>query len=267
MRNISLKNWGLPVAIALGITATPALADVYVYADIYKDKDVYVTETITKDKNVLVDVDFDKPLYEAAEAMAIVNVTNYGNEVGSAGAEENFGLNLTATIEDSVLTNTGVVHFNQDVGNMVNQGNVLALSSVGTPEEAAVGAFTDSQAEVEQNNYDNYVEWQEYLEIDEQGNLVPDKVASITNSITGNSGVVGVNQNSGNMNNQTNAVALSVGFGGTLALSEAALGQENSDNFIHEVETVKIDEILNSVSANTGVVSVNQSTGDRKSVV
>lgn len=258
MRKLSLKYWGLPVAIALGTAATPALADVFVKAEVWKDKDVTVTETININKHVDIYVHFDKVLDASAEALAIVNVSNVGNYVGSAGAVFDYGLDLNASISGSVLDNTGIVHFNQDVGNMVNQGNVLSLSSIGD----GATAFTDSQAAVDQYNAGNTVIWEEYLEPDANNGFVPDKVASISGSINGNSGIVGVNQNAGNMNNQTNAVALSVGFGATLALSEALLGQENTGNFIHEVETVKVDTIEGSISGNSGIVSVNQSTGN-----
>jgi hypothetical protein len=90
-----------------------------------------------------------------------------------------------------------------------------------------------------------------------------DLIARIEGSVSGNTGIVGVNQNSGNMNNQTNAVAAAIGVNPTLALGEGALGQVNSGNTVRAENTVKYDEIGNgSVSGNSGVVGVNQSVGD-----
>lgn len=148
MRKLSLKYWGLPVAIALGTAATPALADVYVYAEVWKDKDVTVTETIDIYKDVDINVHFEWELQGSAEALAVVNVSNVDNYVGSAGAVTDYGLDLNASISESVSDNTGIVHFNQDVGNMVNQGNVLSLSAIGD----GATAFTDSQAAVDRKS-------------------------------------------------------------------------------------------------------------------
>ncbi|MEX1205003.1 MAG: hypothetical protein WEB85_07110, partial [Dongiaceae bacterium] len=80
-------------------------------------------------------------------------------------------------------------------------------------------------------------------------------------SVNFNTGIVGVNQNGGNNNNQTNAVAVAAGLDAGLALAETALGQENSDNYVKDTNTLKRDLIQSSVNNNTGVVSVNQSAG------
>ncbi len=64
------------------------------------------------------------------------------------------------------------------------------------------------------------------------------------------------------MNNQLNAVALAVGVGAQKALSEAALGQVNALNVVEEIETVKVDLIEGSVNGNTGMIGVNQSSGN-----
>lgn len=269
MTKLSSKYWVFPVAIALGTLATPASADVWVTAEVTKQKDVYVTETITKYKSVYIEVYFDEDLTGAAEAMAVVNVTNAANSVDDARVDSDpldpFGLQLHAIINDSIKNNKGVVQFNQDVGNMANQGNILALASVGTPDEGALGAFTDSQAAVDQLNLNNYVRWVEDIGDDPDNpdySNTPHKSAVIRGSILNNSGVIGVNQNAGNMNNQTNAVALAIGFDAKFALSEAMLGQENTGNVIDEIETVRVDRIVDSVSGNSGVVSVNQSSGN-----
>jgi len=45
------------------------------------------------------------------------------------GAEPDFGINKTATINESVNGNTGVIGVNQTVGNMANQANVVAIAA------------------------------------------------------------------------------------------------------------------------------------------
>jgi hypothetical protein len=86
--------------------------------------------------------------------------------------------------------------------------------------------------------------------------------ATIDNSVNTNVGVVGVNQNAGNMNNQTNSLALAVGPDAVYALAEANLGQENAHNIIMELNTNKADTISGSVNGNIGIVQVNQSVGN-----
>ena len=83
----------------------------------------------------------------------------------------------------------------------------------------------------------------------------------INNSFNETNGIVGVNQSSGNMVIQENAVAIGVGKG--LILSEMELGavciKEN------DVTTDKVwreDKIIDSFNDIRGVVQVNQTSGD-----
>ncbi|MFZ1060768.1 MAG: hypothetical protein WAP47_16415, partial [Candidatus Rokuibacteriota bacterium] len=118
-------------------------------------------------------------------------------------------------------------------------------------------SWTDAQAAVDQKN-----RWNESGLEGRFNFRDPDREATIKDSLNHNSGIAQVNQNTGNMNNQTNAVALAVGLGADVALSEAALGQVNAWNTVYDVATVKYDFIKGSVNSNTGIVSVNQSSGN-----
>ena len=60
----------------------------------------------------------------------------------------------------------------------------------------------------------------------------------------------------------TNAVAMVIGEGNAVVLTEAALGQVNIFNTVEGIETVKIDMIVASINNNDGIVSVNQSVGN-----
>jgi len=181
---------------------------------------------------------------------------------------------LTAIINGSINSNAGITGVNQDVGNMANQGNVLAFTAVfsqgDTVGEIPNTTYAEAEAWVEQDNVRNVVV---HLE-DPNDTGVPfnpnrdalggnrNIVATIANSINGNTGIVGVNQNAGNMANQTNAVAMAVGFGTVAALSEAALGQENSGNTVTEAGVSKLAYVADSITGNQGVVHVNQSAGN-----
>jgi hypothetical protein len=64
------------------------------------------------------------------------------------------------------------------------------------------------------------------------------------------------------MANQTNVVAMAVGFGTIAARSEAALGQENAFNEVTEAGVSKLAYVADSINGNKGVIHVNQSAGN-----
>jgi len=279
MKHILFATTGIALAMAVAGTWTPVKADVDVFASITKNKDINITERITITKRVTIIVGAIFTLDAAAEAQALLNVDNHGNEVDGTdpttptdqdteGGEDEYGIHLSASMTDSVNDNTGVFGFNQDVGNMTNQGNVVSVAGI-----AQLQSFADAQAHAEQINQDNDVTEYEVLRDVETGEEILDpetpadqflanKSASILDSISDNTGVINVNQNSGNMNNQSNGVAAAVGLGAVVALSDADLGQLNSGNTVDEFATVKVGSIENSINGNSGIVNVNQSTGN-----
>lgn len=265
MRNSLRFVIALAATLVAGAWAIPAAADVDVYATLYKQKDVTVVVDVTIDKDIVVTVDQDAVLDGAAQADVNINQENTENIVDDAvdGESTNFLLELDAFIGDgdddtfgSVNDNTGIVGVNQDVGNMVNQANSVAFALTDS-----LASFTDAEAWAEQINSYNYSRQEEILEENGDG-FDADRTAAIEDSVNGNSGVVGVNQNAGNNNNQANGVAMAVGEGSHVALAEAALGQVNSWNQVVSIETVKTDLISNSVNQNTGIVGVNQTVGN-----
>jgi len=197
-----------------------------------------------------------------------MNVSNYGNtvdgqDVNPDSLNPNFNIHLSAVIGNSDNRNHGVWNFNQDVGNMSNQGNVVVVSTL-----TNLPAFANAQAEADQSNSNNRVR-----ELENPGNPVgaeANKSASINGSINDNVGIVTVNQNVGNMNNQTNGVAVAVGLQATVAMSEAALGQvngysltnETQGNRVTEAGVIKQASMANSMNGNIGVGGVNQAAGN-----
>jgi hypothetical protein len=241
----------------------PAQASLDLFARITKTKDIRVAERIFIDKHIVINVRLREQYDGAAEADSVSNQLNQfnivrGNIQGLVPDKPSYGISRHARIADSINRNEGIVGVNQDVGNMVNQGNLVAAALTRTPR-----SVTNSQAEADQVNRFNNVVQLERLTI-QNGQIVgePDRSATIEDSINFNSGVVGVNQNSGNMNNQLNKLALAVGPGSHVALSEAALGQVNTGNIVSEIETYRVDTIKDSVSNNSGIVGGNQSSGN-----
>lgn len=280
MKRTALLATGSALALALITASLPASADVDVYASIQKTKDITITENITITKFVELDVNVDVEYDAAAEADAILNQENDGNDVDSSHDQlevdislvNNEGIDLDATIAGSINNNTGIVEVNQDVGNMSNQGNQVALSiaTPGITNDERTPVFVNSQSEAEQINTNNAV-WHGEAPGDVTSYVdPPNESASITNSITGNVGIINVNQNAGNMNNQANSEALAVALNlAGVALSEAALGQVNSNPFndnsfpaVFEFGVEKSASLTGSLNGNTGVGGVNQAAGN-----
>jgi len=286
MRNSIRLTLGLAAVLLMTAGTNAAFAAVFVFADILKQKDVTEVIDITITKTATVTVTYDQVLEGDAEAHTFINQENTNNVVDGAtevntedpdatasgpglAGEFNYGIELDALIDGSITGNSGIVGVNQDVGNMVNQANAVSLG-----ESVSPSSITESQAHGEQNNTDNSsTQYERFTDL--EGNILtaddlpidpmfvdPDKTATISSSINQNAGIVGVNQNAGNNNNQANGVAVAVGFGSHFALAEADLGQVNANNTIVSFETVHTDTIQDSINGNSGVTTVNQSSGN-----
>jgi hypothetical protein len=261
------------LALGLALAGGAAQADVQVTGSLEKDKDIFVTIDVTKTKDVNINVTYDEDLVSAAEALAISNQVNTGNTVSAfegpidVDLEDDtteFGIRLAARIQDSINNNVGLVGVNQDVGNANNQGNTVAVAALVSEESGA--SFTHSESSAEQINTDNLTQQIEQFDVEDPAEVDPiadaQKRAVLRNSVNENAGIITVNQSAGNMNNQSNNIALAVGIGSILALSEADLGQTNSGNLVEEVNTVKLGLIENAVNNNTGVIAGNQTSGN-----
>ena len=239
---------------ALALSVTPALADFETNADIRVDKDKRVVELIAKIKVVaLVVVVADEP-EKFAESMALFDQDNRNNEACENCAEKK------DNITNSVTFNEGITSVNQAGGNMNNQGTVISVAfdadgengDNGNGEPSPFSGFAESQASGEQVNYQNTID---SIQI-----LFRDSV--ITDSVNDNTGLTYVNQATGNMANQANALSVAVSLAPGIALSEADLGQLNAENDVFEFDIIKDSRILRSVNRNDGVTGVNQSSGN-----
>jgi len=246
----------------------------------HADVDAHIdwNKTVNVDENVYV----EKALFIKAqpkivtpgggEAAAVANVGTASSVYSVGGEVTTFGLNgngfygpsvkVDATIDDALNNNNGVMQINQDVGTMSNQGNLLAISDTTGPT-----GFGDSQAEVSQHNKGNQL-YRTPGEVPVNGdgdpvvgNFAVERKSSMTNTALNNIGILNINQNSGEMNNQTNANAVGVGALGIVIVGEAALGQTTGDNRVETVRTQHTSVIQDSVNNNISQVSVNQASG------
>ena len=241
------------MAVGLGVgLANPAFATVTVTVDVEKDKIIDVNISITKDVSVTVEVTVEQEGDGAAEAQALANVVNQGNVV------QLDSMIYDATMVGSVNANTGLTEVNQAVGNMGNQGNLVAVALADTGN-----AFADAQAEVDQLNDNGGTSRVEFSVFNA---TIGDPLDPLEGSVNDNLGVTQVNQDAGYMNNQTNAVAVAAGIASDdddvlVALAEAALGQENVDQIYNATTNTHTATITDSINNNTGITQVNQSAG------
>jgi hypothetical protein len=227
-----------------------------VTATVDKTKTITIDEVVNINKYVGLDARVITPGTAAAEADAIVNQVVENDYACENCAEKR------AWIIGSVLGNTGITNVNQAVGNLNNQGNVVAVAvdydvpESGEPPTPGAGGFANAQASVDQKvgalGAENGVNSYNLLYRD----------SLISGSIKRNIGITSVNQAAGQLNNQANTTAIAVCLRGAVALSEADLGQEISQSFVHEANTVKTAVIYDSVVANQGVTFVNQTSGN-----
>jgi hypothetical protein len=254
MRNTT-SRLAIAAVLAAGLAA-PALADVTVTVDVSKDKDIFVFETITITKDVTISVDIVLFLDGAAEAQALANIKNENNFVSYSDLE--IDTDFAASIVGAMVGNSGIVGVNQDAGYNVKQGNLVAVALVDSGR-----AFANSQAEADQLNSGHTVILGGGPRTKSYSTLILDT----WNFGTG--GVHQLNQNAGNNNSQLNLVAVAAGLATadeedvTVALSEAALGQETSNNLVVETGTYKTADITGSLNGNIGgVLQVNQASGN-----
>ena len=148
-------------------------------------------------------------------------------------------------ITQSGNDNKGIISVNQASGSFNNQRNERAFVFPKDPEGVSVLSVGTPSA-VMANTVRSY------------GVEREDVIRDSFNRVTG---VVGVNQSSGNTNIQSNTVAIGVGNG--LILSEMELGAVCIKG--NDVETEKVhrrDMIIDSFNDTRGVVQVNQTSGD-----
>ncbi len=238
---------GMSVAMVLAFAMTAA-AEVDVLGTVNMTKDISVSEITLSESSSLVQTQVIAEPAGAAAANIMVNQKNDTVVLGNAAIA--IDTNATDTITDSIEWESGIRGVNQAAGSLNNQGNVVAMGITDSHSTLA-----QAQADVGQKNIANNLTIQGAF----LSGILKDK---IEDALTDNSGIIGVNQAAGYLNNQTNAVALAAGVGPAIvAMADASLGQVNSGNLLVEFGVTKTATIQNALKNNQGIVGVNQAPG------
>jgi hypothetical protein len=271
---------GLFVAGLFVLGASAAQADVFVYADINKTENMTVTETVNITKGVNLTVDRQIDVDAAAEQHILKNQRNQYNSV-----EDETSDSSAQILDDSASDANGVVLINQAPGIANNQGNEVSVTFVNSAaaDGGTPGVFTHAESSVEQINgasvgmdgnpippgdlVPQFPFANQYTQVDPDASY-SDTIGSAapadgeSGPFAGGSGIVGVNQAAGALNNQNNALAIALGDDSRFALGEADLGQFNSYNFVKANVLTRTDTIQGGAFAGfAGVAMVNQAAG------
>jgi hypothetical protein len=155
---------------------------------------------------------------------------------------------------------TGILSINQEAGNMNQQANIRTLVMVDAGGGPAVLHIDINTSQELRGNS---------LTLRDTG---PRSVA-ITDSFNGSTGIVGINQSAGNLNQQLSVVAVAIGSNvgpAAIHLGDAQLGQIGgvADNTLEEegVQGPRTNTLSNSFNDFSGIAQISQTTGDMNRV-
>jgi hypothetical protein len=179
----------------------------------------------------------------AASAEVVLTQSIVGNVLVDSGTVRR------NAIFDSFNDGEGIFSVNQNSGDVTNQANIrsIALGKAGLVEAEIAATF-----EYRDNN----------LTV-----IGGERENRIVNSFNNTTGIVGVNQSAGNMNNQANiaAIAIQVGHsdGGFLPVADVSLGIIKTGNDENVDPTIPRQNVTaNSFNNFAGVAQINQTAGD-----
>jgi len=206
--------------------------------------------TLSRTTFVSVGLESAQVLAQAPSAVAantvVLNQTLENHTVLEVGATR------MTEIVDSGLNSRGIININQDAGNSNNQANIRSIALTDSADALLMNQVTGSVATT--------------------GNTLQiaggDRSNVIDGSFKGGTGVVGINQSTGSLNQLNNVLALALGVGGgaTVAMGDVSLSAVHSDNTIEQSDTAptsREDRITGgSFDGFVGIAQVNQSAGD-----
>ena len=232
-----------------------AKADVYVDGKVNKTVTIKIDELVKIQKQIDLRVFVDADAKKAAKANTVVNQLNTNVDPLKCPT----CAPLVNSITGSINNNAGITSVNQASGNLNNQGTAISFAFVdashryhfkGRYHHDDGSALASSQVAAEQIMTGNW-----------QTNSWTTRHAVIKGSIRGNVGITAVNQSVGNINNQSNAISVTVSRQVGVALSDVALGQVNTCNNTQDAFNTKTASVNGSVNGNSGITAVNQTAG------
>lgn len=203
---------------------------------------------------VMPGVDGVTAIVQATAGMAFADVHAVQSLVGNSVTQE--GGTMSVGFDGSGNQLAGVLSVNQEAGNMNQQANIRSIAVAVAGGGLGVVMLDISTSQELRNNT---------LLLRNTGA----RDVSITNSFNDGTGIVGINQAAGNMNQQLTVVAIGIGLQvgpDAVHIGDAQLGQigTEADNSLTEEGTQgpRQNELSNSFNGFSGIAQISQTTGD-----
>jgi hypothetical protein len=158
------------------------------------------------------------------------------------------GVNST-NLTNSLMGNQGIVQVNQDSGIGANQANIVAISVAAGAGTTPIGVAILSDAHYSNNTI--------YA-----SNVTRSSV--IENILDGSTGIAQINQNSGNLNRNLNALGIAIGWGtgDAVVITEGNLAAATSGATFTYEGTFKSSSSIDGVRNFSGIGQIAQTAGD-----
>jgi hypothetical protein len=168
--------------------------------------------------------------------------------VGNTVQEGN--LPNSVSFQGGLSSSSGIFSINQNGGNLNNQANVRAI------------ALSMSPSSIQQLSLDASATTTDNI-LTISGT---ERMTQISGSFKNTSGIIGLTQSAGNLNQQANLLVLGVGFtpeeGQPTLLRDKALGETTGNNSIDGPIGPRSDRLTDSFDGFKGIAQVSQSSGD-----
>lgn len=180
-----------------------------------------------------------------ADAQALLLQQTVGNVL------EQTDVTSRTVFESSGTGNTGILSINQASGDLNNQAIVRAIAFVGGDAALQIASA--------------------HAAMELTGNTVTasgPRETRIEDSFHGAAGILAINQSAGNLNQQGDVLALTMGttLGSDILMvgdsALAAIGGPDDNTLVEDLESPRSDVLVNSFGGFTGLAQVNQSSGD-----
>ena len=182
----------------------------------------------------------------AAHALVVVHQAIINNTVYDVDSQRN------VSIINSGNYHQGILQFNTNAGEASNQVNIISLAFSRLSGITSLGASVHVQR-VRSGNF-----------LYASNNI---RRVHIVGSFNNTTGIVSVNVNAGNLNNQVNALALAFSNGSgshVVAMKDTSLGKVSGDGTTAKIEGEQKHEVKveDSFKNFTGILKLNIATGD-----
>lgn len=193
-------------------------------------------------------IDAAGAVVDALPGAAVASLVATQSLVGNVATEPN--INVSVGFEQSGIGNQGIVDVNQEAGTLNNQANLRAIAVVLDGQQ-----FQGFDLDLKQVRIANT--------LTVTGGI---RETHITDSFAGTTGLVGINQSAGSLNQELNAVVVVIGatLGSDVsAVGDATLAAQSSSNMlISSGGGQRSDTLSNSFANFHGIAQVTQSSGD-----